>query len=149
MNDIISYYSGIKNVTSGENVKVVHPVNLYGCTLGDDVFVGPFVEIQENVIIKKGARISSHSFIPSGVTIGENTFVAHGVMFVNDKFDSRTIQDWILRPTIVGKNVRIGSNATILPVRIGNNAIIGAGAVVTRDVPEGKTVYGNPARIRN
>ena len=149
MNDIICFQSGIKNVTSGENVKVVHPVNLYGCTLGDDVFVGPFVEIQENVIIKKGARISSHSFIPSGVTIGENTFVAHGVMFVNDKFDSRNINDWILRPTIVGKNVRIGSNATILPVRIGNNAIIGAGAVVTRDVPEGKTVYGNPARIRN
>ncbi len=136
-----------KNVIMGKNVKVIEPVNLYGCDIGDDVFIGPFVEIQSDVKIENKTRISSHSFICSGVTIGKNVFVAHGVMFVNDKFDSDTIQDWKMKTTLVGDNVRIGSNATIMPVTIGDNSIIGAGAVVTKDVPENSVVVGNPAKI--
>ena len=136
-----------KNVIMGKNVKVIEPVNLYGCDIGDDVFIGPFVEIQSDVKIESKTRISSHSFICSGVTIGKNVFVAHGVMFVNDKFDSDTIQDWKMKTTLVGNNVRIGSNATIMPVTIGDNSIIGAGAVVTKDVPENSVVVGNPAKI--
>ena len=136
-----------KNVIMGKNVKVIEPVNLYGCDIGDDVFIGPFVEIQSDVKIENKTRISSHSFICSGVTIGKNVFVAHGVMFVNDKFDSDTIQDWKMKTTLVGNNVRIGSNATIMPVTIGDNSIIGAGAVVTKDVPENSVVVGNPAKI--
>ena len=127
-------------------VKVVQPANLYGCTIGENSFVGPFVEIQNDSILGKGVRVSSHSFICSGVEIGDKTFVAHGVMFVNDKFDSDVIENWKMKKTKVGKNVRIGSNATILPVSIGDNAIIGAGAVVTKDVPANATVKGNPAR---
>lgn len=88
MNNLNKIKSGIKNVNYGKNVTVIEPVNLYDCVLEDDVFVGPFVEIQKDVVIKRGTRISSHSFIPTGVTIGENTFVGHGVMFTNDKFDS-------------------------------------------------------------
>jgi len=136
-----------KNVIMGKNVKVIEPVNLYGCDIGDDVFIGPFVEIQSDVKIENKTRISSHSFICSGVTIGKNVFVAHGVMFVNDKFDSDTIQDWKMKTTLVGNNVRIGSNATIMPVTIGDNSVIGAGAVVTKDVPENSVVVGNPAKI--
>ena len=136
-----------KNVIMGKNVKVIEPVNLYGCNIGDDVFIGPFVEIQSDVKIENKTRISSHSFICSGVTIGKNVFVAHGVMFVNDKFDSDTIQDWKMKTTLVGDNVRIGSNATIMPVTIGDNSIIGAGAVVTKDVPENSVVVCNPAKI--
>lgn len=136
-------------VKLGENVKIPYPdlVNLYGCVLGDGVFVGPFVEIQKGVVVGNNSRISSHSFICEGVTIGENVFVAHGVMFINDKFDSPDIKSWQIENVVVEDNVRIGSNATILPVRIGKNAIIGAGAVVTKNVPEGSVVVGNPARI--
>ena len=126
---------------------IVHPCNLYGCSLGRDTRVGPFVEIQEGVKIGDRCSISSHSFVCSGVTIGHDTFVGHGVMFVNDKFDSDSIDDWKMQRVHVGNNVRIGSNSTILPVNIGDNAIIGAGSVVTRDVPENSTVCGNPAKI--
>jgi len=119
--------------------------NLYGCTIGKDVFIGPFVEIQEGAVIGDRTRISSHSFICSGVTIGNDCFVAHGVMFVNDKF-TESRENWIERETIVGSNVRIGSNATILPVEIGYGAVIGAGAVVTNNVPSRAIAKGNPAR---
>ena len=131
----------------GENVTCVKPVNLYGCSIEDNCFIGPFVEIQSGVLIGKNTRISSHSFICEGVSIGSNCFVAHGVMFTNDKFKSDTIEDWSMEETIVGNNVRIGSNATILPVIIGDGAVIGAGSVVTKDVPPNAIVIGNPARI--
>ena len=132
------------------NVRIINPVNMYGCKLNDGVFIGPFVEIQSNVTIGKNTRISSHSFICSGVSIGENCFVAHGVVFTNDKFDwpDNDYKQWIERPTVIGNNVRIGSNATLLPIKVGDNVIIGAGSVVTKDVPDNCIVYGNPAIIK-
>jgi acetyltransferase-like isoleucine patch superfamily enzyme len=135
------------NVKIGKRTTISHFTNLYGCDLGDDVFVGPFVEIQKNCKIGNKTRISSHSFICEGVEIGENCFIAHGVMFTNDKFTENK-EEWILRKTKIGKNVRIGSNATILPVVIGDNCIIGAGSVVTKDLPNNSLVYGNPATIK-
>ena len=136
------------NVRVGENVVISHFTNLYGCTLGDNVFIGPFVEIQKDVNIGINSRISSHTFICEGVDIGENCFVAHGVMFTNDKFTEQK-DSWVLRKTKIGNNVRIGSNSTILPVNIGNNCIIGAGSVVTKDLPDNSVVFGNPARIKS
>jgi len=135
----------MKDVKIGNGVIISPYTNLYGCTLEENVFVGPFVEIQRDVTIGKNSRISSHTFICSGVTIGENCFIAHGVMFVNDKF-TEDRDRWVQKETSIGNNVRIGSNATILPVKIGNNCVIGAGAVVTKDVPDNTTVRGNPAR---
>jgi len=137
----------MNNVKIGSSIKIVGPSNVYGCELADGVFIGPFVEIQNDVFVGENTRISSHSFVCQGVTIGKECFIAHGVMFVNDKFDSASIGDWVRRETRVGDNVRIGSNATIMPVTIGDNAIIGAGSVVTKDVPEGCTVCGNPAKV--
>ena len=127
-----------------------HPnlVNIYGCEFGKDVFVGPFVEIQKGTKIGNLTRIQSHSFICEGVTIGEDCFIGHGVMFINDTFDGKSHHtgDWIMKYTKIGNRVRIGSNATILPVNIGDDVIIGAGAVVTKDVPSGSVVKGNPAK---
>lgn len=139
--------SGVNKIDLGKNVSIVNPVNLYGCTIGDGTKIGPFVEIQSEVTVGSECIISSHSFLCSGVTVGDGTFIGHGVMFVNDKFDSPTIKDWVKKETTIGKGVRIGSNSTILPVVIGDNAIIGAGSVVTKDVPPGVTVCGNPAKI--
>ena len=141
--------SGIVNVRSGENVRVIMPSNVYVCTLGDDVFVGPFCEIQNDVYVGARTRIQSHSFICSLVEVGEDCFIGHGVMFVNDLFsegvpaDSKT--KW--RATKIGNNVSIGSNATILPVCICDNVVIGAGSVVTKDIVVSGFYAGNPARL--
>lgn len=155
MNENITLYkSQIRNVKFGKNVTIVEPVNLYDCIIGDDVFIGPFTEIQSNVNIGNNTRISSHSFICSNVIIGEHTFIGHGVMFVNDKYDSHTsddgkcgaIKNCICRDVKIGNQVRIGSNSTIMPVTIDDNAIIGAGSVVTKDVGKKHIVCGNPAK---
>ena len=135
----------IKDCTLGNNTKIMEFVNLYGCNIGKNCFIGPFVEIQKDVNIDDDTRVSSHTFICEGVDIGKNCFIAHGVMFVNDKYTENR-DDWVLRNTKIGNNVRIGSNATILPVSIGDNVVIGAGAVVTKDVPSNSIVKGNPAK---
>ncbi|MFX0033642.1 MAG: acyltransferase [Candidatus Hodarchaeota archaeon] len=138
----------IKDCKIGENVKIIEPVNLYGCTVKDNCFIGPFVEIQKNVIIDAGTRVQSHSFICDGVIIGKHCFIGHGTMFTNDIFvDSPNFENWIKKNTILGNDVRVGSNVTLLPVKIGDNSIIGAGSVVTKDVPANCIVAGNPARI--
>lgn len=140
---------GIKDdVVFGENVKVVQPVNLYGCTIGDNCFIGPFNEIQKNVSIGAGTKVQSHSFICEYVTIGENCFIGHGVMFINDPFVSGgpargDKTKW--RSTTIGNNVSIGSNATLMPVTICDNVVIGAGAVVTKNISEPGIYAGNPA----
>lgn len=134
----------------GENVTVVQPVNLYGCSIGDNTFVGPFVEIQRKVKIGVSCRIQSHTFICELVEIGDHCFIGHGVMFINDLFSdggpARGDQSkW--RSTRIGHNVSIGSNATILPVSICDGAVIGAGAVVTKDITKPGIYAGNPARF--
>ncbi|WP_232825854.1 acyltransferase [Chitinophaga alhagiae] len=134
----------------GEHVKIVHPVNMYGCEVGDGTFVGPFVEIQKNVIIGKDCKIQSHSFVCELVTIGDNCFIGHGVMFINDLFSGGgpamgDITKW--RKTSIGSKVSIGSNATILPVNICSNTVIGAGAVVTKDIHTPGVYAGNPAKL--
>lgn len=141
--------SGIKNVTFGENVTIVEPVNLYGCTIGDNTFIGPFTEIQKDVIIGNSCRIQSHSFVCELVTIGNNCFIGHGVMFINDVFQNGGPAQGdksLWRKTFIGNNVSIGSNATILPVTICDGAVIGAGAVVTKDITEAGVYAGNPAK---
>jgi acetyltransferase-like isoleucine patch superfamily enzyme len=140
---------GIVNVSFGKDVTVVSPVNLYGCEIGDHSFVGPFVEIQANVKIGKHCKIQSHAFICSLVTIGDHCFVSHGAVFINDLFEtggpaSGDQSKW--QKTTLGNNVSIGSNATILPVNICDNVVIGAGAVVTKDITESGIYVGNPAR---
>lgn len=141
--------SGIVDVNFGHNVKVTEPVNLYGCTIGDDSIVGPFTEIQKGVIIGNKCRIQSHSFICELVTIGNNCFIGHGVMFINDDWKSGGPADGdrsIWKETIVGNNVSIGSNATILPVNICDNVVIGAGSVVTKNITQPGFYAGNPAK---
>lgn len=148
MNQIIEMYSGIHKVTCGVQVEVIQPVNLYECQLDDYVFVGPFCEIQKRVHIGARTRIQSHSFICEGVTIGQDCFIGHGVMFINDKFSTgKPAQgnDALLEKTKIGNHVSIGSNATILPVNICDNVVIGAGAVVTKSINEPGKYAGNPA----
>ncbi len=141
---------GIRDVVFGEDVKVVQPANLYGCQIGDGCFIGPFVEIQKDVCIGARTRVQSHSFICELVSIGEDCFVGHGVMFINDTFASggpaRGRKD-LWRGTRIGNRVSIGSNATILPVEICDDVVIGAGAVVTRSITEPGSYAGNPARL--
>ncbi|MCB1097960.1 MAG: N-acetyltransferase [Verrucomicrobiae bacterium] len=142
--------SGIVDVTFGDNVKVVQPVNLYGCTIGADCFIGPFVEIQKDVTIGARCRIQSHAFICELVTIGDDCFISHGAMFINDLFSiggpAKGRRD-LWASTKIGNHVSIGTNATILPVSICDNVVIGAGAVVTRDITEPGIYVGNPARF--
>lgn len=140
---------GLKDVKTGQDVTIVTPSNLYGCELGDGVFVGPFCEIQRKVTIGKRTRVQSHTFICELVTIGEDCFIGHGVMFINDTFSkggpARGDQS-LWRETFIGDRVSIGSNATVLPVRICNDVVIGAGAVVTKNITEPGTYVGNPAK---
>lgn len=150
MNKPIIYQSTIKeDVFFGEGVKVVQPVNLYGCRIGNDCFIGPFVEIQKDVTIGSRTKVQSHSFICELVTIGDDCFIGHGVMFINDLFASGgpargDKSKW--KSTSIGNNVSIGSNATILPVTICDKVVIGAGAVVTKNITEPGIYAGNPAR---
>jgi acetyltransferase-like isoleucine patch superfamily enzyme len=142
--------SGIAEVRFGENVRVVQPVNLYGCTVGDGCFIGPFVEIQRGVVIGKRCRVQSHAFICELVTIGDDCFVSHGAMFINDSFriGSRAGgRRELWRPTRLGNHVSVGTNATLLPVSVCDHVVIGAGAVVTRDLTEPGIYAGNPARL--
>lgn len=136
---------------SGKNVTIVEPVNFYNCKIGNNCFIGPFVEIQEGAVVGDNTRIQSHSFICAKVTIGNNCFVGHGVTFVNDKFLNNKIikNKKNLLSTRVGNSVLIGSNATILPIVIGNNIIIGAGSVVTKNCNKKNGIYmGNPAKLK-
>lgn len=140
----------IRDVSFGERVTLVRPCNLYECELGEDVFVGPFVEIQSGVRVGARTRVQSHAFLCEGVTLGADVFVSHGVCFVNDPFSSgrRAGGDrsrW--RRTVVGDRVLIGSGATVMPVRICDDAVVGAGSVVTRDITEPGIYAGNPARL--
>jgi acetyltransferase-like isoleucine patch superfamily enzyme len=143
------YNVDIINVQFGNDVKVIHPVNMYGCKIGNNCFIGPFVEIQKNTIIGNDTKIQSHSFICELVNIGNNCFIGHGVMFINDLFSNGgpaggDQSKW--KSTIIGNHVSIGSNATILPVNICDNVVIGAGAVVTKDIINPGIYIGNPAK---
>jgi acetyltransferase-like isoleucine patch superfamily enzyme len=144
------------DVRLGERVQIRDFVNLYGCEIGDDVKIGTFVEIQKGARIGSRCKISSHTFICEGVTIEEEVFIGHNVTFINDRFpkatnengELQTEKDWKCEPTLIRRGAAIGSSATILcGVTVGEGAVVGAGSVVTKDVPAGATVAGNPARI--
>jgi len=145
------------DVELGQNVKLSKFINLYGCKIGDDTKIGAFVEIQKNATVGKNCKISSHSFICEGVTIEDNVFIGHGVTFINDPYPRATTpegglqteQDWKVERTVVKKGASIGSGVTLLcNVMIGEQAIVGAGSVVTKDVPSNAIVAGNPARLK-
>ena len=149
MNNPRIYESQIRDVQFGQNVTIVKPVNIYECRIGDDCFIGPFVEIQKKVTIGNNTKVQSHAFICELVDIGSNCFISHGVMFINDLFKSGgpaggDVSKW--KSTRIGNNVSIGSNATILPVNITDNVVIGAGSVVTKDILESGIYAGNPAK---
>jgi len=149
MRNFIKKEVGIVDVILGENVTIIQPSNIYGCVLEDDVFVGPFVEIQRDVSIGRGSKVQSHSFICELVSIGRNCFISHGVMFINDIFSNggpaKGNKD-LWKKTTIGNNVSIGTSSTVLPVNICDNVVIGAGSVVTKDIEEPGTYVGNPAR---
>ena len=139
----------IRNVDFGENVKVVEPCNLYECKIGANTFVGPFPEIQKDVVIGEHCKIQSHTFICELVTIGNHCFIGHGVMFINDLFSKGGPAGGdknLWKQTKIGDHVSIGSNATILPVEICDHVVIGAGAVVTKNITETGVYAGNPAK---
>ena len=150
-----SYLSIAPDVKLGRNVKLSQFINLYGCEIGDETKIGAFVEVQKNATIGKRCKISSHTFVCEGVTIEDNVFIGHGVMFINDSYPRATTEgklqteaDWKVERTVVKKGASIGSGATILSnISIGENAIVGAGSVVTKDVPPNGIVAGNPAKI--
>jgi UDP-2-acetamido-3-amino-2,3-dideoxy-glucuronate N-acetyltransferase len=143
------------NVKQGKNVRIFGFTNLYGCELGDDVKIGTFVEIQKGSKIGNRCKVSSHSFICEGVTLEDDVFIGHNVVFTNDRYPRATTDgklqteaDWVCIPTLVKRGASIGSGAVLLcGITVGENAMIGAGSVVTKDVPAGATVVGNPARI--
>lgn len=144
------------DVRLGANVRLSKFINLYGCQIGDDTKIGAFVEIQKNATVGRRCKISSHTFICEGVVIEDNVFIGHGVMFTNDAYprattpdgDLQSEADWNVQPTVIRRGASIGSGATILcNLSVGENAIVGAGSVVTRDVPPNVIVAGNPARI--
>ncbi|MGA8088004.1 MAG: acyltransferase [Terracidiphilus sp.] len=153
MNEFNAIASDVK---LGKNVRLSKFINLYGCEIGDDTKIGAFVEIQKNARVGQRCKVSSHTFICEGVMIEDNVFVGHGVMFTNDSYPRatslegklQTEADWKVEKTLVKRGASIGTGATILPnVCIGENAIVGAGSVVTRDVPANAVIAGNPARI--
>ena len=151
-------YSNVKDSVLGRGVVVHSYVNVYGCEIGEDTTLGSYVEVQKNAKIGRNCKISSHTFVCEGVVIKDRVFVGHGVMFINDKKprscnsdgSRQEDGDWELESTVVKSGASIGSNATILcGIEIGENAIIGAGSVVTKDVPANTVVYGNPAKIKS
>ena len=144
-------HAGVRDVVFGARVKIVEPCNLYGCEIGNDCFIGPFTEVQKSVRIGARTRVQSHAFVCELVTIGEDCFIGHGVMFINDTFSTggpaRGHKE-LWRSTTIGNRVSVGSNATILPVKICDDVVIGAGAVVTKDIAVSGSYVGNPARLR-
>ena len=150
MNDPKILKSQIRNVKFGKNVTIVEPANLYECTIGDDCFIGPFVEIQNNVKIGKRCKIQSHAFVCELVTIENDCVISHGVMFINDPYSiggpAHGDKD-LWKATHVADRVSIGTNSTILPVTICSNVVIGAGSVVTKDITISGVYAGNPARL--
>ncbi len=150
MTAVTRYASAIRDVGFGKNVKIVEPANIYECTLENDVFVGPFCEIQKGVTIGARTRVQSHSFVCELVTVGEDCFIGHGVMFVNDRFAGGgpargDTTKW--ESTTLGNRVSIGSNATIMPVEICDDVVVGAGSVVTKSITKPGIYAGNPARF--
>lgn len=150
MSDPVLKTTGIVNVKFGEGVTVVQPTNLYGCRIGDLTFIGPFVEVQAGAVIGRRCRVQSHAFVCDLVVIGDDCFIGHGVMFINDTFRTggpARGNKSLWQETQIGDRVSIGSNATILPVEICSDVVIGAGAVVTRSITRSGIYAGNPARF--
>lgn len=150
MTAINKHTIGIKDCDFGENVTIIEPVNLYGCQIGSNSFIGPFVEIQKRVAIGDNTKVQSHTFICELTTIGNNCFIGHGVMFINDLFQSggpANGDQTLWKKTLIGNNVSIGSNVTMLPVNVCDGAVIGAGAVVTKDINVKGIYIGNPAKL--
>ena len=150
MNNITLSSISINNIHLGSDVKIIQPVNLYGCTIGNNCFIGPFVEIQKDVIIGNNCKVQSHTFICELVTIGSDCFIGHGVMFINDLFQvggPAGGDKALWKKTIIGNRVSIGSNATVLPVTVCDNVVIGAGSVVTKNIDKPGIYAGNPAKF--